>query len=127
LEWRQIGKWAMNATGGTGSSPGALLEAIRQAETEASRCLAAEHAANTVRLAEARRDADARVAAAEHDGRLEGERRRQTAQRQAESEAADMVVRAQQQAAALRLAGEAARPAAVALALAILLESDHAP
>jgi hypothetical protein len=127
LEWRQIGKWAMNATHGTGSSPTALLEAIRQAETETSRRLAAEHAAIAVRLAEARRDADARVAAAEQDGRLEGERRRQTARRQAEREAADMVARAQQQAAALRLAGEAAQPAAVSLALAIILERDHAP
>jgi vacuolar-type H+-ATPase subunit H len=117
----------MNARRSTLPAPAALLEAIRQAETEASRRLAAEREAIAIRLAAARREAEARVAAAEQDGRLEGERRRQAAHCRAEREAAEMVARAQQQAAALRLAGTAALPDAVALALAFILESDHAP
>jgi vacuolar-type H+-ATPase subunit H len=116
----------MNANRSTTSPPVALLEAIRQAETEAGRRLAAEREAIAVRLAEARREAEARLAAAEHDGRLEGERRRQAAHCQAEHEAAEMIARAQQQAAVLRLAGRAAQPGAVALALAFILENDHA-
>ncbi len=116
----------MDARRSTLPAPSALLEAVRQAETEASRRLAAEREAIATRLAEAGREAEARVAAAEQEGRLEGERRRQAALVEAEREAAEIVSRAQQQAAALRLAGSTAQPAAADRALAFILEGDHA-
>lgn len=109
------------------TQPRAIVEAIRQAEMEANRRLAAEHDLSAERLAAARQSAEARLAAAAAAGQIEGEAHHQAARRQAEAEAAELVAQARRQAEVLHQSGDTIMPQIVALALRFVLDGDHAP
>ncbi len=99
-----------------------LLEAIRLKEREVKRRLAVEAEAAQAALGTAERQAREIVAAAEADGRREGEQQSQMAQAEADAEAQALVARADAEAERLQQAGAQRMEAAVQRAVALVSE-----
>jgi vacuolar-type H+-ATPase subunit H len=113
-------RYAATAADGTPSTP--LLEAIRRAEAEAKRRLTLEGEAARIALAEAERRAQEVIAAAEIEGREEGARLREQAQARVEAEAQAIMDQARAEAKLLQRAGALAMEAAIAQAVATVIE-----
>ena len=109
------------ATHDPAPAPPALLEVIRRKEAEVKRRLAAEREAAQTALAEADQRARELGAAAEDEGRREGEARRQAARSETEREAAAIAARARAEAENLKRAGEMRVEAAVARAVKFIV------
>jgi vacuolar-type H+-ATPase subunit H len=102
-----------------------LLEVIRRHEAELKRRLAVERETVEVVLAEAERQAQEVLIAAEEEGRCVGEGQRRAAQAQAESEAQSIVARAHTEAEALQRLGQRPLTAASARAVEIVIGGGH--
>ena len=103
-------------------TPLPLLEVIRRKEAEVKRGLAAEREAAQAAAAEAEERARKLVAAAETEGRREGEAQRQAAHSDVEREAADIVAQARAQAEILQQAGAEQLEAAIARAVKFIVD-----
>lgn len=98
------------------------LEIIRHREAEVKRRLAAEREAAQAALAEAERQAHELVAAAEAEGRCQGEAQRHAARAEAEREAAAIVAQAYARAERLQRSGEERLEAAVERAVKLIVD-----
>lgn len=104
---------------------GALLEAIRRAEAEVKRRLAAEREAADAVLAEAQQRAHELLRAAKVEGHCAGEEQRRTAQAEFERDAKEILAQAHGEADRLRHAAEQHMTAAVARAVEIVIGGVH--